>query len=217
MIAFFDPGQKHKPTKEGPRTTSEKRQSSETRLQNKAVGSISTKGDTSAKTPKHFRQAKLPLLSKPGEKTTTHNRRSFPLNITRIMKNKGPERKSSKSDLAKAKSCGDLLKEQAKEGAFERKRRSSQSRADTVFTDERAASALLEKEATKISERSLQVDSNTNVSKLSELSAELTAALATPPPKPIQLNISRNYLLDADNLTSSSRHQAAGIKKGELL
>lgn len=123
------------------------------------------------------------------KKHKSQNRRSFPFNIAKLTSKKTNERRRSipKDNLSKTKSCGDLLAEQKIEALDEQtKYRNAKSQQKYDSTQE-----IGEKDITE--------------SNLSELSAELSAALATPPPKLVKLSMSRNYIMGNDDSSEEYR------------
>lgn len=105
----------------------------------------------------------------------SQNRRSFPFNITKLTKSKASDRRRStpKSNLSKASSCNDIVSQQQNE----------------ISVEEKPKDLLLREKQPRIT----QIGENTVDSQLSELSAELSAALATPALKLIDLDLPRDW------------------------
>ena len=142
----------------------------------------------------------------------SQNRRSFPFNIAKLTKTKPSERRRSapKTNLAKAKSCGDL--ENTREDTHE------ETREDTRVEvhEQRPRKLSQDEERQKNNSEDISGHEGTKIvdTKLSELSAELSAALATPAPKLIEINLSRDYLMGNDDVSSLHRRRSSEIEKG---
>lgn len=202
-----------------------KHQRSEKRSQVRGEKNAHPKGVVSVKISKTSRPAKLGTFpSKTGDKNTSHSKISFPPNTATFnIRSKNGERKrnSKGSNLSKAKSCGDLLEEQAKESVCETRIRRNSESENQVEEDKTLAPGLPlplpQEKPSSIPGDSYFSQNGTEVTDLSELSAELNAALAKPTPEPVKLNLSRNYLLDDDNATSFNRTQALEKDRGRFV
>ena len=190
LIAFFDTSQKDKATKTKSNKKAEKLQTRNkqeaTKIKNKDVNSKTTLNKT-----------------KDSEKAQkSQNRKSFPFNITKLTKAKSSDKRRSvpKANLPKAKSCEDLLREQKNDEICEQKPRHSSHVEEEQKKD---LEDLNKKDGSKI------VDSE-----LSELSAELSAALAAPPQKLVEINMSRDYLLGNGDVSKNYRSLTEDNEKG---
>lgn len=135
------------------------------------------------------------------------------------MKSKSGERRrhSKGSNLSKAKSCGDLLEEEAKESVCKPKIRRNSESERKLEEDKIVVPGLPQEKPSSVPNHSHFTQNFTEVPDLIELSAELNAALAKPTPEPIKINLSRNYLLDDDNTTFFNRTQAPKKDRGRYL
>ena len=193
LIAFFDPGQKEKTSKTKSNKKAEKVQSRSKQDERKAKNK-----DINGKTT-------LSKLKDSEKAQKSQNRKSFPFNITKLTKTKTSDKRRSvpKTNLSKAKSCGDLLTDEKGDEIHEQKPRHS-SHVEEEQTHE--LEDLNKKDSSKI------VDSE-----LSELSAELSAALATPPQKLVEINLSRDYLIGNGEVSSNYRSLAEDKEKGMVV
>lgn len=190
LIAFFDAGQKDKATKTKSNKKAEKLQTRNkqeaTKVKNKDVNSKTT----------------LNKMKDSEKAQKSQNRKSFPFNITKLTKAKSSDKRRSvpKANLSKAKSCEDLLREQKNDEIHEQRPRHSSHIEEEQKHD---LEDLNKKDGSKI------VDSE-----LSELSAELSAALATPPQKLVEINMSRDYLLGNGDVSTNYLSLTEGNEKG---
>ncbi|CAB4010948.1 Hypothetical predicted protein [Paramuricea clavata] len=188
LIAFFDSGQNEKTSKIKANKKTEKAQT-RTKL-----------GEKKAKDKHINSKTTLNKLKDEEKAQKSQNRKSFPFSLTKLTKTKGSDRRRSapKTNLSKAKSCGDLIMEQKSEDVVEQKPR----KLSHAEEEQKNKDVLTKQDSENI------VDSN-----LSELSAELSAALATPAPKLIELDLSRDYLMGNGDISTGYRSLAADNEK----
>lgn len=190
LIAFFDAGQKEKASK----TKS-----------NKKTEKVQTRNKQDEIKAKNINSKTTLNKLKDSEKVQkSQNRKSFPFNITKLTKTKTSDKRRSvpKTNLSKAKSCGDLLTDEKSDEVREQKPRHSSHIEDEQKHD---FEDLSKADSIKI------VDSE-----LSELSAELSAALAAPPQKLVEINLSRDYLIGNGGVSSNYRSLAEDNEKGMI-
>ena len=192
LIAFFDTGQQDKASKTKADKKAEKSQprnkSDEKRGKDKYIN-----GKTN----------KINKLKDEEKQAKSQNRKSFPFSLAKLTKTKASDRRRSapKTNISKAKSCGDLLTEQKDAnvlGQRPRKQSIEEQKNDDVLTKQN-------------SKKDVHAE-------LSELSAELSAALATPAPKVVELNLSRDYLMGNGDISTGYRSLTdteKGIKCGD--
>lgn len=191
LIAFFDSSQNEKTSKPKANKKTEKAQTR-------------TKLDEKKAKDKHINSKTTLNKLKDEEKVQkSQNRKSFPFSLTKLTKTKASDRRRSapKTNLSKAKSCGDLIMEQKSEDVVEQKPR----KLSHAEEEQKNKDVLTKQDSENI------VDSN-----LSELSAELSAALATPAPKLIELDLSRDYLMGNGDVCTGYRSLTADNEKGIL-
>jgi hypothetical protein len=189
LIAFFDAGQQDNADKTKTKA-------------NKKAEKVQRKLDEKKVKDKHNKTT-LNKLKNEEKAQKSQNRKSFPFSITKLTKTKASDRRRSapKTNLSKAKSCGDLLTEHKRQDVQEQR-----AKKPPVEEQNNGSDVLTEQDSKII------VDSE-----LSELSAELSAALATPPPKLIELDLSRDYLMGNGDVSTGYRGLAADNHKGILV
>jgi hypothetical protein len=193
LIAFFDTGQQdEKASKTKTNKKAEKIQV-HIKLNEKKFKDKYVNGKTS----------KLNKLKDEEKQQKSQHRKSFPFSLTKLTKTKASDRRRSapKTNLSKAKSCGDLLTDDKDEDVLEqrpRKRSIEEQKNEDVLVPKQEGKKIVHSE-------------------LSELSAELSAALATPAPKVVELNLSRDYLMGNGDVSTGYRSLTDTTDKGILL
>ena len=184
LIAFFDAEQKDETNKI---KTNKKTDKVQSRGKNEEKKSKKKDGKTT-----------ISKLKNDEKVQKSQNRKSFPFSLTKLTKTKASDRRKSepKTNLSKAKSCGDLGVEVNNEEKLEQKPKKLSYHEDEQKN------------------HSEDVNKSDN---LSELSAELSAALATPEPKLIELNLSRDYLMGNGDVSTGYRSLPKDNQKGMVI
>ena len=166
---------------------------------NKKTDKVQSRGiDEEKKSKKKDGKTTISKLKNDEKVQKSQNRKSFPFSLTKLTKTKASDRRRSepKTNLSKAKSCEDLGAEVNNEEKLEQKPQKLSDHEDE--------------------QKNHSEDVNKSYN-LSELLAELSAALATPEPKLIELNLSHDYFMGNGDVSTWFRSLPEDNQKGIMV